>query len=922
MPLPLNPNLRPESNEEGKSSQNSGLSQPSRLPSKRPVPSDGSIPLVTDSPNSAESALNRPKNLDGTTGAGSYAAGRRRDFGSESQLGGEAARYTMLSNISVDEVLNAPYETTFKRLEPKVLEVKTWLQDYITEVKLIEQVGKARASRGDDLMEMKKILDQILLKYFTNNPWGNQQDVSKITSLVLNEILGFGPLEPLWMDKTITEIMVNGPEKIYIEKEGKLRRAYGIQFRDTAHLLELCQQLLGQIGKTLDVAHSAEDGRLSDGSRINATHPVIGPAGPFLTIRRFPEKIFTLRTLIETGSFTEEMAEEIGNLIYHKASTIVSGGTGSGKALDDNTLLPTPHGFVKMGDIKVGDYVLSEQGLPTKVTGKFAEKEKFEAYTVTFSDGNVIVADADHNWFTYDRKARTSLSRYLAQATAKFNSHTRNEFKTVLPQVRTTKEIAETLHTDSGHLNHSILVSGVAHFDVNEANKRIIDPYLFGQWLGSGQKDKATLHAIGEETIQAFADAYGIDHTGGSEYSVGGDFSDKLETLNVLDNKHIPTAYLFAPEEDRRALLAGLTDSLGSVNRKGEIEILSNADEIFVDQVRTLIQSLGYIVHKDTKTPTFVDHGELKKGETVYSLMFVSTQPVFRVANKAEKHKLHFLNPLYGKKSDMRYIVSVERLDKEIPMHCITVDADSHLYLASEGFITTHNTSMLNALSGCIPNDERIITIEDSLELRLHPEKHFVSMEARRGQQGEENTLGNVSIRDLVKNALRQRPDRIIVGEVRDGTAYDMLQAFNTGHEGSMSTIHSNNPRAAVERLSNLIAQVGELSSDQALTLISSGVDLLIQVARYEDGSRRVSEIVEIPSRVEVHEGKVHLEPTVLWEFQQTGIDSNNKIVGHYVKINDLSEDFVKVHRLDKKRRLPLEELLALSDTPETASKK
>lgn len=554
MPLPMNPGARKDPNEEnGIPRENNGLPQPNKLPLKRPVapPADGSIPLV-NMPGAAEAQLGKPKNLDETTGVGSYAAGRRREL-----IGGEASRYKMLSNISVDEVLNAPYETTFKRLEPKVLEVKTWLQEYITESKLIEQVGQARAVRGDDLLEMKKILDQILLKYFTNNPWGNQQDVSKITNLVLNEVLGFGPLEPLWMDKSITEIMVNGPEKIYIEKDGKLRRAHGIQFRDATHLLELCQQLLGQIGKTLDVAHSKEDGRLADGSRINATHPVIGPGGPYLTIRRFPEKIFTLRTLIETGSFTNEMAEEVGNLIFHRSSTIVSGGTGSGK------------------------------------------------------------------------------------------------------------------------------------------------------------------------------------------------------------------------------------------------------------------------------------------------------------------------------------------------------------------------TSMLNALSGCIPNDERIITIEDSLELRLHPDRHFLAMESRRSQQGDESGIGNVNIRDLVKNALRQRPDRIIVGEVRDGAAYDMLQAFNTGHEGSMSTIHANNPRAAVERLSNLIAQVGELSSDQALTLISSGVDLIVQVGRFEDGSRRVSEIVEIPSRVEVKDGKVHLEPRVLWEFQQTGIDENNKIVGSYKKVNDLSEDFVRVHRLDKKRRLTLEELLELSDIPE-----
>lgn len=476
---------------------------------------------------------------------------RRKDLG----LTEDARTYQSLGALSAEDAIHKDYDTTYKHLEEKVVEVKTWLQEYLSAQELNEKVALARKERGKLYVEMRDKLDRLLLQYFADNPAKSQSDTSKITAMVVNEILGVGPLEPLWQNKNITEIMVNGPYRTYVEIGGRIQVAKGVKFRDTEHLLEMCQQILGSIGKTLDVAHPYEDGRLPDGSRINATHPVIGPDGPYLTIRRFPETVFSVRRLIETGSMTGEMAEEIGNLVYHSCSTIVSGGTGSGK------------------------------------------------------------------------------------------------------------------------------------------------------------------------------------------------------------------------------------------------------------------------------------------------------------------------------------------------------------------------TSMLNALSGCIPDGVRIITIEDNLELRLHPDRHVIKMESRKIQQSGENKRGNVTIRDLVMNSLRQRPDRIIVGEVRDGTAYDMLQAMNTGHEGSMTTIHANDAYGAIERLSNLIAQVGELTSNQALTLISSGVDIIVSIKRFEDGSRRVDTISEIPTRVKADSsGIITLEPRIIWEFVQTGTTPEGMIVGEYQKQNDYSDEFERKHRLSKKRRLSLDELLELSD--------
>jgi pilus assembly protein CpaF len=152
-------------------------------------------------------------------------------------------------------------------------------------------------------------------------------------------------------------------------------------------------------------------------------------------------------------------------------------------------------------------------------------------------------------------------------------------------------------------------------------------------------------------------------------------------------------------------------------------------------------------------------------------------------------------------------------------------------------------TTLLNVLSSFIPADERIITIEDAAELQLH-QRHVLRLEAR-----PSNTEGKgaVSIRELVKNALRMRPDRIVVGEVRDGAALDMLQAMNTGHDGSLTTVHANTPRDSLSRLETMVLMAGiELPVRAIRDQVASALDLIIQIARLKDGSRRVVAMTEV----------------------------------------------------------------------------
>ena len=194
------------------------------------------------------------------------------------------------------------------------------------------------------------------------------------------------------------------------------------------------------------------------------------------------------------------------------------------------------------------------------------------------------------------------------------------------------------------------------------------------------------------------------------------------------------------------------------------------------------------------------------------------------------------------------------------------------LNIVISGGTGSGKTTLLNVLSSFIPENERILTIEDAAELRLQQD-HVLRLETKpRNVDGS----GETTVRDLVRNSLRMRPDRIVVGECRGGEALDMLQAMNTGHDGSLTTLHANSPRDALSRLETMVLMAGmDLPLKVVRQQISSAVDLIVQQTRLKDGARKVTAITEVAGM----EGDT-IVLTDIFKFEQTGVGEGGKVIG------------------------------------------
>jgi pilus assembly protein CpaF len=204
----------------------------------------------------------------------------------------------------------------------------------------------------------------------------------------------------------------------------------------------------------------------------------------------------------------------------------------------------------------------------------------------------------------------------------------------------------------------------------------------------------------------------------------------------------------------------------------------------------------------------------------------------------------------------------------------LQVIARSRCNILVSGGTGSGKTTLLNCLTRYIDHDERIITCEDAAELQLQ-QPHVVRLETRPPNiEGE----GEITMRDLVRNCLRMRPERIVVGEVRGPEAFDLLQAMNTGHDGSMGTLHANSPREAMSRIESMITMGGfTLPAKTVREMIASSIDVIIQVARLRDGSRRITHVTEVVGT----EGEV-ITTQDIFVYEMSGEDANGRIIGQH----------------------------------------
>ena len=250
-------------------------------------------------------------------------------------------------------------------------------------------------------------------------------------------------------------------------------------------------------------------------------------------------------------------------------------------------------------------------------------------------------------------------------------------------------------------------------------------------------------------------------------------------------------------------------------------------------------------------------------------------------AGKAYRSTLRYADPSGTAHHSGNDVLTVEHLSKAFPGQTLFQDLNFEIKRGERVAIIGNNgtgkTTILNAMSGYIPQEDRVITIEDSAELQIRHVTNLVSLETR-----VENRDGSqeISMRDLIRASLRMRPDRIIVGEVRGGEALEMLQAMNTGHDGSLSTGHANSAKDMLSRLETMVLMAAELPLAAVRSQIGSALDLMVHVGRMRDRSRKVLEITEV---IGYENGEIRLSP--IYQFQESGETASGQVEGALVQV-------------------------------------
>ena len=379
-----------------------------------------------------------------------------------------------------------------------------------------------------------------------------------------------------------------------------------------------------------------------------------------------------------------------------------------GKALALDTPILTPTGWTTMGELKVGDVVYGKDGMPCNVTYAYETRYDRKCFEVEFDNGEKIVADAEHNWYTQSKTERKRKTRTIGS-------------------VKTTQEIFDTLTSKSGEPNHRIpsCINGL----INSEKDLRIPPYVLGLWLGDGASEGPRI-TVGkrdiEETIKNLEE-YNTQYTlvckqhgdnylinlgmlsGRKGFRTETSLSQELREMGFFSNKHIPTDYMLSSRGQRLELLRGLMDSDGYINKRG-LATFYNTNLKLAIQVKELVESLGYKTVYNTFIPTCNGINCSECAEVV----FTPREYVCKLSFKTKRIKLNDIDhPESNKRNQWHYIKSVREVES-VPVRCIEVDSSDHLFLAGKTLIPTHNSTLMTIFllwRAIFFGDERILLV-------------------------------------------------------------------------------------------------------------------------------------------------------------------------------------------------------------------
>ena len=374
--------------------------------------------------------------------------------------------------------------------------------------------------------------------------------------------------------------------------------------------------------------------------------------------------------------------DEVTNGLHPGQMIIVAARPGVGKALALETQLATPCGWTTMAEVQVGDELLDGQGRPTRVVAATDVMTNRPCYEVVFSDGTVLVADAEHQWLTENREPRSAGGNPGAE-------------------VRTTRELARTVRSGTAHARANLSVHNTAPLQLPE-QALLVPAYTLGAWLGSGQSAASSITSADPEVVMRIeaegtvtepsarpddaCPSSGLRRAQADDLPVG-TLPGRLQAIGVLGDKHIPVQYLRAAETQRRALLAGLLDTNGTVTAGGSVQ-LPVADERLARNGEELVVSLGY----RCRLSTVPVRGRAATSSTAFTLTFETDDVVFGSSRKQLLHKERRAGTS-DIRSSSRYVVDVRPVES-VPVRCVEVDNAAHLYLAGRSMVPTHNSTL------------------------------------------------------------------------------------------------------------------------------------------------------------------------------------------------------------------------------------